>query len=143
MYNIVCMGLFQLTNKIYPISLDTRSGNINLSGGGENVSIPVTQQGLVPLEANLSYTPAIVYGRERITVTANVTGGVGPYTYRWEERNDGVSDWTYITEETTSNRTSSIATLIGNSDVYFRCRVTSEYQEITETILVRLFEDPD
>ena len=143
MYNIVCMGLFQLTNKIYPISLDTRSGNINLSGGGENVSIPVTQQGLVPLEASLSYTPAIVYGFEEITVTTNVIGGVGPYIYRWERRNEGVSTWTYISTETTSNQTASIAQLIRSTDVYFRCRVTSEYQEITETILVRLFEDPD
>ena len=143
MYNIVCMGLFQLTNKIYPISIDTRSGNINLSGGGENVSIPVTQQGLVPLEASLSYTPAIVYGFEEITVTANVTGGAGPYAYRWKRRNEGISDWTYISTETTSNQTASIAQLIRSTDVYFRCRVTSEYQEITETILVRLFEDPD
>ena len=124
-------------------TLDARSGNINLSGGGENVSIPVTQHGLVQLESNLSYTPSVVYGREKITVTANVTGGVGPYTFRWEKRNEGVSTWTYITEETTSSQTSSIAPLIGNSDVYFRCRVTSVYQEITETILVILFEDPD
>ena len=124
-------------------TLDTRSGNINLSGGGEYVSIPVTQQGLVPLEVVLFYTPAIVYGREKITVTANTTGGVGPYIYRWEKRDEGVSEWTFITTETTSSRTSSIAPLIGNSDVYFRCKVTSEYQEITETIPVRLFEDPD
>jgi len=124
-------------------TLNTRNGNINLSGGGETASIPVTQQGLVPLEVVLSYTPDVVYGREKITVTANVTVGVGPFTYRWEKRDEGVSTWTYISTETTSSQTSSIAPLIGNSDVYFRCKVGSKYQEITETILVKLFEDPD
>ncbi len=124
-------------------TLDIRSGNINLSGGGENVSIPVTQQGIVQLEASLSYTPAIVYENEKITVTANVTGGVGPYIYRWERRNEGVSTWTYISTETTSNQTASIAQLIRSSNVYFRCKVTSEYQTITETIFVKLFEVPD
>jgi len=124
-------------------TLESRSGNINLSGGGENVSIPVTQQGLVQLEVSLSYTPSIVYGNEKITVTVNVTGGAGPFTYRWEKRNEAVSDWTYISSETTTNLTSSIAQLIRNSNVYFRCRVTSEYQDTTETILVKLFEDPD
>ncbi|MCD6566256.1 MAG: hypothetical protein J7K53_09975, partial [Bacteroidales bacterium] len=62
---------------------------------------------------------------------------------RWEKRNEAVSDWTYISSETTTNLTSSIAQLIRNSNVYFRCRVTSEYQDTTETILVKLFEDPD
>ena len=109
----------------------------------ENVFIQVIQQGLVLLEVSLSYTPPVVYGREKITVTANITGGVGPFTYRWEKRNEGVSTWTYISAETTSSQTSSIAPLIGNSDVYFRCRVSSEFQAKTETILVRLFEDPD
>ena len=124
-------------------TFDTRSGNINLSGNGVYAFIQVTQQGIVPLEVVLSYTPATVYGNEKITVTANVTGGVGPYTYRWERRNEGVSDWTHITTETTSNQTTSIAQLIRNSDVYFRCLVTSASQSITETILVRLIEDPD
>ena len=124
-------------------TLNARSGNIFLSGGGNDVSIPVTQQGLVPLEVSLSYSPDIVYGREKITVTANVTGGVGSFTYRWEKRNEGVSNWTYFITETTNNRISSIDPFIGNNDVYIRCKVTSEYQEITKTILVILFEDPD
>ena len=42
------------------------------------------------------------------------------------------NDWNYVNKE--------LSTI---NDVYFRCRVTSEYQSITETILVRLFEDPD
>ena len=124
-------------------TLNTRSGNIYLTGNGANAHIPVTQQGLVPLEASLSYTPDIIYGFENITVTANVTGGIGTYTYRWERRNEGVSTWTYISTETISNQTASIAQLIRSTDVYFRCLVTSANQGITETILVRLFEDPD
>ncbi|MCK4700573.1 MAG: hypothetical protein KAT38_09570, partial [Bacteroidales bacterium] len=120
-------------------TFDTRSGYINLTGNGTNAYIPITQQGLVQLEVILSPSLNIVNYDEEITVTANITGGVGPFTYLWEKQNNGDNDWTHITTETTSNLTSSTAPLIINNDTYFRCRVTSEYQSVTKTTILIIF----
>ncbi len=82
-----------------------------------------------------SQTICYGYSPERLYFVESPSGGMAPYTYRWQRSNDGAS-WNDITGTTASRTTYSPPVLARTT--YFRCRVTdaSNNQIVTNTVTI-------
>ncbi|MCX6244735.1 MAG: tandem-95 repeat protein, partial [Bacteroidetes bacterium] len=79
-------------------------------------------------------------GTAALSVT--VSGGVSPYTYQWQQSNDGISGWISVTGGSGAT-SSSYTTAVLASDLYYRCQVTCSCGNMTSGVAhVTVVPDP-
>lgn len=70
---------------------------------------------------------------DAVVLSVSVTGGVEPYTYRWQYKSDTRSEWNSY-----RSKTDSTASVTGKDGCYFRCVITDAQGNVGESTTIAL-----
>ncbi len=115
-----------------------RNGTLVLTGNASDYYIPLVQNTLYAdkLTLSLSSQPAFVSNGTLVEVDAVAGNGESPYTFLWERKNDGVTEWTEVKTSTVAVGEDKIRVVAGAENFSIRCTVTSGGQTVTGSVLI-------
>jgi len=133
-------GMISVSCEVNPFE-NGRSGNIIIQVNYLEITIPVYQEGAVPLALLLNYSPALVSPGTLVKCNAELGNGSGPYDFSWEIQNSGESVWNEIRR--IQDRTSPLDQVTieaPETDFYIRCTAGPVGKKLSKTLLIRVLQ---